>query len=220
MAFEYCCFISYPHGQDDVLRPIVKNFLEGLEVEIKALTRTKPAWTDHIMKGGNKVPETIGLNLCKSACMILLYTPLYFDAENVWCAREFQAMQKLENKRLCLLADKSNGLIIPIILRGENKFPKSISNINYIKFTDIEFNNPRHKIRVKYASKIKEIAEYIVDRCKELDAASNNISHDCSQFALPSPEEAKRFVENLPDFAVGFVGRTENPGVLNEPEIQ
>lgn len=215
MSLEYCCFISYPHGQDNVLVPFVDDFVAGLEKEIFAQTR-KRVWIDYkFLKGGYRLDEEIGPDLCKSACMILIYTPLYFDAEHTYCARELKAMQDLEEQRLKLLKDRGKGLIIPIILRGEKRFPKALSEKRlYYKFTDIEFNNPTEKIRVKFAKEIKEIAEYIIDRCELLDEVANKIPHDCDKFDLPSPDDAKKFVEEvlgkrIIDVAVPFVIRTE-----------
>jgi hypothetical protein len=217
MAYEYCCFISYPHGQDDVLVPFVDDFVKGLEIEIGALTRKK-VWIDKkFLKGGFRLDEEIGPDLCKSACMILLYTPLYFDAEHNYCARELKAMQDLEERRLATVKDKGKGLIIPVVLRGEKRFPATLSNQRlYYKFTDIEFNNPLDIIRVKYATEIREIAEYIVDRCEQLDEMAGKDPHDCEAYCLPSPDDARKFVENvlgkkIADVVVPFVVRAEGP---------
>ena len=51
MAFEFCCFISYPHGQENVLVPIVDDFIEGLKRDIGALDR-RPLWFDQVLTGG------------------------------------------------------------------------------------------------------------------------------------------------------------------------
>jgi hypothetical protein len=217
MPYEYCCFISYPHGQDDVLVPFVDDFVKGLETEIYAQIRKK-VWIDYnFLTGGYKQDQEIGPDICKSACMIVLYTPLYFDTEHTYCARELKAMQDLEEQRLQLVKDKGKGLIIPVILRGEKRFPAALSEKRlYYKFTDIEFNNPLEKIRVKYSKEIREIAEYIVDRCEMLDEVANKIPRDCDQYCLPSPDDAKKFVETvlgkkITEVVVPFVVRTEEP---------
>ncbi len=36
MPLEYCSFISYPHGQDNVMRPFVEDFEKGLSIEINS----------------------------------------------------------------------------------------------------------------------------------------------------------------------------------------
>jgi len=215
MAFDYCCFVSYPHGQGDVLVPFVNDFVDGLKTEIGAQTRKK-VWIDYeFIKGGYRLDEEIGPDLCRSACMILLYTPLYFDTEHTYCARELKAMQELEEQRLQLLKDKGKGLIVPVILRGQKRFPKALSEKRMCyEFTGIEFNNPEEKIRVKYAKQIREIAEYIVERCELLDEIAGSLPADCEKFCLPSPTDAKAFVEMvlkkaITEVAVQFVVRTE-----------
>ena len=214
MPYEYCCFISYPHGQDDVLVPFVKELVKGLEKEIYAQTK-KRVWFDvDCLQGGSRIDQEIGPDICKSVCMILIYTPLYFDTEHVYCARELKAMQDLEERRLKVVKDKGKGLIIPIVLRGANRFPSALSQERlFYKFTDIQFNNPEEKVQVKYAKEILDIANYIVDRCFSLDEVADQLPHDCDTFALPSYDEAKQFVEkvlgkNISEVAVPFVVRT------------
>src|SRR5688572_26629049 len=115
MPYEYCCFISYPHGQNNVLVPLIKKIVEALEKEIGTQIRQE-VWLDSkFLQGGHIIQDEIGARLCKSACMILFYTPLYFDSEHLYCARELKAMQYLEERRLKLLKEKGNGLIIPVI---------------------------------------------------------------------------------------------------------
>jgi hypothetical protein len=218
MAFEYCCFVSYPHGQDDVLVPWAKSFVEGLKQEIGAQIRGKIFLDNNFFMAGDWLEESIGSNLCKSACMILLYTPLYFDTEHVYCARELKAMQELEEQRLKHLPKKGKGLIIPVILRGEKKFPDVLKAQRYCSdFSLVDFNDPVKTIRTKYKKKIREIADYIIERCDELKAITHKISHDCDNYQLPSAEVAIEFVETvletkIVDNPVGFVGRDTEPG--------
>jgi hypothetical protein len=198
-----------------VLVPFVNDFVAGLETEIGALSRMS-VWVDYkFLKGGHRLDDEIGPRLCKSACMILLYTPLYFDTEHLYCAREFKAMQHLEEQRNRLLKDKGKGLIIPVILRGEKKFPTVIRQERlYYRFTDIELNNPAERLRVKYAKEIKEIAEYIVDRCEFLHEVAGAMNQNCDEYCLPKPNETKAFVEEvlgkkMSDVVVPFVSRTD-----------
>jgi hypothetical protein len=215
MAIEYCCFVSYPHGQDDVLVPFVQDFVKGLETEIYAQQRRR-VWADYkFLKSGNLLDESIGSELCRSACMVLLYTPLYFDSDHTTCARELHAMLKLEEQRMATIPNANHGLIIPIILRGRKKFPLALrENRLFKEFTDIEFNDPKEKLREKYAKEIREIAEYIIDRCDQLDEALTDAPHDCDTYRLPSVEDARAFVEKvlgvrIANVAVPFVIRSD-----------
>src|SRR6476660_8946664 len=197
MPFEYCCFISYPHGQQDVLVPIVKDFVEGLEKEIGSLTR-HPVWFDKgRLRGGNLIDPAISAGICKSICMIMIYTPLYFDTEHTYCAQELKAMQDLEEERKKHLTDSSKGLIIPVILRGEKKFPEAMKKRKFYDFTNYLFNGSSKKLRQAYAAQIREIANDIIDCCDSLENASGPLSHDCEKYGLPSSDDAKQFVESV-----------------------
>ena len=221
MAFEYCCFISYPHGQENVLVPIVDDFVQGLKREIGALDR-RPLWFDQVLTGGQRIEQAIGAGLCKSVCMIMLYTPLYFDEEHVYCARELKAMQDLEEERLKTLQDKTCGLIIPVILRGEKRFPEAMKKGKFYDFTKYLFNSPSDKLREKYADEIKDIAAYILDRCDSLEAAGQDPTHNCDAYPLPSIEVAKEFVEKvlgkkIVEIADTFPGRKLEQGAEVKP---
>jgi hypothetical protein len=195
VPYEYCCFVSYPHGQDDVLVPFVNDFVTGLEREIKTQTYKK-VWSDKFLKGGHRVDEEIGPDLCKSACMILFYTPLYFDTEHTYCARELKAMQDLEEQRMQTIKDKGKGLIIPVILRGVKRFPSSLKEKRkYWDFSRKLLNKPDDKIQEMYAQEISEIAEYILDQCDLLEQDTQQVAHNCETYRLPSAEDAKTFVE-------------------------
>src|SRR2546426_8403805 len=119
MPLEYSCFISYPHGKGKSLESFIKEFVAALSDEIYAQTR-KDIWVDYKrLEGGYLFNEQIAADLCKTACMITIYTPLYFDREHTYCAREFKAMEDLETERTRILKNKmdpARGLIIPIVL--------------------------------------------------------------------------------------------------------
>lgn len=198
MSFEFCCFVSYPHGQDNVLVPFVDDFVSGLSKEIYAQTRKK-IWIDYkFLTGGVRVNEKIGQGICKSACMIVFYTPLYFDAEHTYCAQEFRAMELLEEERLLHLGDRGHGLIITVILRGAKRFPKVLGQKRkFYRFDDIELNDPEDKIQVRYAAELKEIAEYIIERNESLDEVMQHLKRDCDEFCLPGEEEVREYIRTV-----------------------
>jgi len=191
----------------------VQDFVEGLKIEIGAQSR-KRVWFDQILTGGQWVDEAIGAGICRSACMIMFYTPLYFDEAHTYCARELKAMQDLEQDRMQFVADKSRGLIIPIILRGEQRFPAIMKHRLFYDFTQHLFTSRRVKIREKYARQIQEIASYVLNQCDSLDAAGNSLQHNCDKFCLPSVDAAKAFVQtvlqrSIVEVADSFPGRSD-----------
>jgi len=202
MSYKFSCFISYPHGQKNVLVPFINKFVKGLEDEI-FLQSDKGVFVDSYLEGGDRLDEEIGPNLCQSACMILFFTPLYFTLDHVYCARELLAMQKLEEQRRNFLPDKGKGLIIPIILRGEKKFPEALKNTLYYNFTDIV--DPAKMLKIK-SETIRKIAQYILDRCDDLDKISeNDIPRNCETYCLPDSEEAKKYVEKVLEKKIDIV---------------
>lgn len=213
MSFEYSCFVSYPHGQRDVMVPLIENFVDGLEREI-LLQTTKEVFYDGKLDSGERL-EVLGPILCRSVCMILFYTPLYFDENHLYCARELKAMHDLEERRLKRLGNKGQGLIIPIILRGPDSFPRALKKDRlYTDFTTIDLNNRNYSIRTKFAGKIREIAEYIIKRCKQFENLSPQFIDDCDKFRLPSEEDARHFVEGvlekkIVENQVPFLNRTK-----------
>ena len=201
MPFEYSCFISYPHGQDNVLRPFVDDFKEGLTTEVYAQIR-KQIWIDRKdLSGGDLLDEAVAHELCKSVCMIGFYTPLYFDIGHLYCAKEFRAMEILEERRLAMLklkADRKHGLIIPVILRGPKRFPTAIRTKRLCyEFDDIDLNDPAVKIRARHASEIRRIAEYVIECCDRFDTLTEDPCNGCDDFAFPSEKDVVQYVETL-----------------------
>ncbi len=72
--------------------------------------------------------------------MIMFFTP-YFDKSHMCCAREFLAMEYLEQQRLSKLGNtevKTHGLIIPVVCRGESYLPSMIrAGRQYYNFSHI-----------------------------------------------------------------------------------
>ena len=111
MPLKYSCFISYRSRSVELAR----DFQESLDRELRHWT-TLPIYRDEVrLDGGDFYNRELALALCQSACMVMIYTPTYFDLESTYCAREYRAMEILESTRLELLGQERNyqhGLII------------------------------------------------------------------------------------------------------------
>lgn len=198
MQLKFSCFISYPHSQKKVLAPYLENLVDGLEREILSQT-DMTVFVDKDLGAGTRLDREIGANLCQSACMILFYTPLYFATEHIYCARELLAMKGLEEQRMNFLPDKNRGLIIPIVIRGAERFPLALKNeLLYEDFTGIEFNDPAVMLRVRYSKEIRKVAQYIINRCEQLaEVPDDHLPRNCESFCLPHPDEARQFVKRV-----------------------
>lgn len=160
------------------------------------------------LKGGDFYNEALSTALCRSVCMIMVFTPTYFDKKHTFCAREFMAMQEIERRRLELTGKFGNhGLIIPIVFRGKDYLPQFISNERHCYFFDNYYltkgNENILATRLKFSKMIREIAEYIFQRYNELSDVWDG-SKECREFRLPSEEEVSPL---LVEFRAPFPGR-------------
>jgi hypothetical protein len=174
MPFKYSCFISYRHGQRKLAERIINDLSEALSNELELLLDKEVYLDRERLKGGEFYNEALATALCESACMIVVFTPTYFDKEHTFCAREYKAMEKLEEVRFKTLGVRTNrtpGLIIPIIFRGEDCLPREIKESRqYYNFGDFLLSDVKIGKHPKYARKIQEIARYIYDHYKTLEA--------------------------------------------------
>jgi TIR domain len=186
MPFNYSCFISYKHGQNQLTEKIINDLQVALEAELSQYFNEGIFIDRDRLKGGTFFNENLATALCQSVCMIVVYNVVYFKSN--YCLREFRAMEKLEAKRLG--ANPKNGLIIPIVFRGINKLPNEIKGRR--QFYDFETFDPTVPGMInekRYYDKIKEIASYIYDRYEELQATNTDYCVECGSFKLPDEKE-------------------------------
>jgi hypothetical protein len=200
------------------MEKLINDLNEALSEEIGVLLRDKSVYIDRErLRGGDFYKEALSLALCKSVCMIMIFTPTYFDPNHKFCTREFKAMEILEKRRLGLLEgqiEEPHGLIIPIILRGENYLPQFIKQkrqyYNFEGYIRPKNNNENilctHR---RYNSEIKEIAKYIYESYSMLESIGD-ISDECKSFRLPSDEEVKDILNNVNFKGVPFPGQGLN----------
>ncbi len=202
MDFEYSCFISYRQADSDLMGKFIDQLVSALKSEINVLLSNMPIYRDREMiSGGTFYNDELEQALCKSVCMIVVYTPTYFHEKDTFCAREFKIMEQLECHRLEQFKDHkfcNRGLIIPLILRGMNSFPQKIKRrrhcYDFSRFTLSENPLKRHK---RYCKIIKKIAEYIFDRHQELISNIACPCDACSAYHLPKDIEIRNWLKQF-----------------------
>jgi hypothetical protein len=104
-------------------------------------------------------------------------------------------MKALEAERLKLLPanEQQNGLIIPIIYRGEKYLPDEVKSPLYAKLDSLTGGMESHP---EYQTRVKEIAAYIIERCVAFNEHKID-AKQCDQFALPSIEEIRPWLETV-----------------------
>ena len=217
MPFNYACFISYRHGQGDLARRIVNDLYEaiwnGMETWFGGNAKDMVFLDEGGLEGGEFFNESLAQALCESVCMIVVFTPAYFDALQTYCAREYKPMERLEQERLRLLgsaADRRRGLIIPIIFRGEERFPQEIKELRqFHNFDSFLLSDVEMKKNPKYDRTIKAIAAYIYDRCQKFAGLPEGQDPfgKCENFSFPTHEEVMPWLKTVASSPMPFPGR-------------
>jgi TIR domain len=200
MEFKYSCFISYRHHQNQLIERFITDLQEALDSEL-TLTTDLPVYVDRQLQAGDHFNKAIEKALCESVCMIMVFTPTYFNIKSPYCAREYKAMEQLEQRRLALLraaSAREHGLIIPIVLRGSDILPAPIKSRRQChdlsRFSLRDTKIIRHR---EYHNAILAIAKYIYERF--LDFNSLPINEECDEFRLPTEGEIMGWLKPIAD---------------------
>ena len=195
MSFKYSCFISYCRSGNKFMNTFIQQLTETLEDYLDPYLNEK-VYIDTQLEPGCRYPEELARAICRSICMIVVYTPKYTDAENhPYCLREYRAMELIEKKRKQLLEDKTKntGIIIPIIFRGEKEdLPCDIGDyIHYCDFSQFTTASPHIEQNPEYIDEIQKIVKIVYGKYKLYKQNGIDPCCDCESFSLPSEEEVK-----------------------------
>jgi hypothetical protein len=198
MPITYSCFISYRHDSVQIAR----DFQDALENELSLLIDLPVFRDEERLRPGDFFNRELEMALCKSACMVVIYIPRYFDERSTYCAREYRAMELLETQRLENLkkvgVTHNSGLIIPIIYRGRDVLPVYISNNR--QFHDFEtfyLGGRTQRGNKRYLTAVKDIADYIFRRCRELNSLPSDPCDCCGTFEIPKTAEISDWIGNV-----------------------
>jgi TIR domain len=193
MAFKYACFISYCHGQYDLVKGFIDQLKTALKAELETLMSEELYIDEERLQPGFHYNEALARAICESVCMIVVYSPKYERQE--YCVREFEGMEQLEKKRGNLLGAAANperGFIIPVILRGDDDVPERIKRYaHYANFSRFTLAMPDMIRNPVYVEEIRKIAKVIYQHYKAFLSAGADPCTLCSGFQLPSASEVK-----------------------------
>ena len=200
MPFGYSCFISYRTGKYKHIQNIVADLFDKLSSELELFLEEEVYRDTNRLKGGDFFNEQLAAALCQSVCMIALYTPRYFSKTNPYCAQEYHAMEMIEEKRLNSLpvAQRKQGLIIPIVISGFDSLPEEIKkkrkvyDFSGFRQTDEGITKPR-----TYYEDISAIAEYIAKRHAALSALADDPCAGCDTASFPEVETTKEWMKKF-----------------------
>lgn len=206
----YSCFISYRHTKEYKGRAYTERIVEDLKAELE-LRVTQEVFRDtDRLRGAEFYNEALALNLCRSICMVVLYWPTYFSEDHLFCAREFKAMEALEQQRQQILTDpeeRTKGLIIILALRDFHQIPTSIRATRLCK--DFEGYTMRANMREDpdFQRDVAEISRYIADRCRAFMNVAAETFVECSRFRLPPEGEVLPWLRHMVQPTLGTAGQ-------------
>jgi hypothetical protein len=195
------CFISYRHLGDPDAAAIVTAFKKALVTQISLWIPNASVYFDtERLQGGDFFSRELARQLCRSSCMILLFNPFYFDVDHPYCAREYKAMLHLERDRLAKLPRElqSSGLIIPVIIRGEESLPNELKTQRQYFSLDQYLLQPADFQQRECLAEIRKIANVVYHRYRLMSRFGADAT-DCSAFDFPSEDDIREWLHQIVD---------------------
>lgn len=174
------------------MQRVVTELEEALRSSLAQLIPEPPYIDQSRLKPGYRFNEALAGAICRSFCMIVIYSPIY--GFHKYCLRELRAMQILQAKRMSMLGstfERDRGLIIPLILRGKENLPEYIRDIHYCDFSKFDLASRRISSDRGYLNQIEEIATFIEKLRNCFVTATSNPCADCESFQLPPESEVE-----------------------------
>lgn len=201
------CFVSYRHTGDPGGDKFVQVFVAQLQKQLNLWMPGVPVFFDKEgLKVGDLYNQELAYELCRSACMVLVFSPLYFDVRHPYCALEYRAMLELEQKRLRQAVGLSKeGLIFPVVFRGLDDLPGEIKgHRNYETFAHIATESQFR--RRDCQERLQALAEEIWKRYRDLINARVFLQDDCQQFRFPDEAQVLTWLEGVAPLRVNMPG--------------
>jgi hypothetical protein len=187
MSNVNACFVSYRHTDDPDAHAFVTAFVRQLKKQLKWMLPNSQIYFDEkALKVGDQYNQELAFQLCRSACMVMFFSPLHFDVQHPYCALEYQAMLDLERQRLgAAEADLRNkGLIFPVVFRGPDCLPPEITGSrHYENFDNVVCESDFEQRECQ--ARIKDMANQIYRRYVALSNAGVFDRANCNQFRFP-----------------------------------
>jgi len=212
MAIKHAAFLSYCHGQGELMRRFVIDVHEALTSSLEPYM-AEPVFLDQErLRPGYQFNEQLATAICESLCLVAVVVPRYF--ESGYCLQELEAMKRLEQRRFSAMgptAPASGGLIVPIVLRGSlPDLPAALREHPHLAdFTTFSTADRQLAKSRRFAQKIDSIAAFIADLKKGSLHHEDAFGHPCADFRLPSEAESEEW-RSRPARMDSFILR--NPG--------
>jgi hypothetical protein len=213
MPFAYSCFVSYRHMEFEPGRSSIRRVVDALKGQLE-YSAPLPVYLDEDrLRGGQFYQEALALQICESACMVVLYWPTYFSAQHTFCSREFKLMERLERNRLSLLPERErmNGLIIVLALADFDRLPAEIRASRLCYDFEPYMLSRRLDRHPDFIAKMRDIRRYIAERCNVLGfVPPPDPTVDCPECRLPDAQAILPWLQQV--LHPGIPYPTREPG--------
>lgn len=193
------CFISYRHPGDREADKFVLRFKEVLTSQLALLKPNPRVFLDEERLGvGDFFKPALAQELCRSACMVMFYSPMHFEPGHPYCGLEYQAMLQLEHERHAQLAEPNNcSLIFPVVLRGYQHLPKEIKDERLCENFEVDVVCADDFKKRKCQTRIRDLAQKIFNRCLVLEEAKVFSNRDCGKYLFPDADSITDWLKSV-----------------------
>jgi hypothetical protein len=191
MAFNYSCFVSYRHNDNE------KQFYTNLKniIQSEALTATNKtnSFFDEVsIKYGEEWDDKIYIGVNGSYFFIPILHYNYLHPDNNWCARELIHALKVEETIRNKLPEnerKNFFYIIPFIYRGKpDNLPKGLSNKKALSLQPFEYLIIKNDISQELINLKQQLCDTLTECYKILDK-HNDIDFQALFNTIPKPDD-------------------------------
>jgi hypothetical protein len=197
MRLDFSCFISHRSSEKKLAGGMVKAIYDALaeELEIQVDEGVHPLRAGP----GDILDPALAEALCRTSCMVLLFTGNYFSRKHPYCTREYLLMRDLEAQRLKqsgVAVSKKNGLIIPVVLSNPERMPAELTKRIWSDFQSFEQTREGIEYPRTFFGEIRKIAQYIERRHTALSALPEPAT-PCDGLNLPDDQRVQEFLSAL-----------------------
>jgi TIR domain-containing protein len=201
MRLPHTCFISYRHRADATAQRIIEEFRDALATQIGLFIPDGKVFFDRQrLRGGDFWEPKLARELCHSACMVLLFDAYYFDPLHPYCAREYLGMVDLEQRRLKLAGNRLQdcGLIIPVVVRGEEALPVEIrARRQYVSLERMLLQPADFRKVRRLQEEVRKIAQLVYERHEVLRTLNLDLGNDCGTFQFPDEQHTSAWLRQV-----------------------
>ncbi len=208
MQFEHACFISYRNGDrsdrgrdarrqdiEDTINAFARDLKNELHRELQraGVNYDKSiVFLDQDLEEGTTLLSTFASAVCKSVCMVVVFTPHYLNKDKLYCASELEGMfRRLQERCVKLGFDETHKheWVFTVVLNEPDRVPDILLDNIRFDFTTYSHSSIPLRDHEGLHSKVQTLARKIAYHWECLDQENTLLTEDCENFALRNPDD-------------------------------